>query len=110
MPIAVNSSSLACVLVVPADPHLERVALVPPLRRPVEDPVVAHRELDAAGRGRVGLVDGAVVKDECAEALDLGEVARDIGAGRVCVVVDDRRRSCAAGASFTNATSPGSAA
>src|SRR4029453_19524909 len=55
------------VLVSAADPHLERVALVPSLWRAVENPVVAHQELDPAGRRPVGLVEGAAVRDECAE-------------------------------------------
>ena len=42
------------------DPKLEGTVLVAPLRRPVEDPVVAHQELDAAAGGRVGPVDGSV--------------------------------------------------
>src|SRR6266571_3734961 len=62
------------VLVVPADPQLKRVALVPPFGRPVEDPVVAHQELDAASPGPVGLVHGALVEDERAEALTFREV------------------------------------
>jgi hypothetical protein len=41
------------VLVVPAEPHLERVAFVPSLRRAVGDPVVAHQELDSASPGRI---------------------------------------------------------
>ena len=52
------------VLVVAADPGLERVALVAPLRRPVQDRVVAHQELDPAPRGRIGLVDRAVLARE----------------------------------------------
>ena len=56
------------VLVVPADPYLGFVGFVPSLRCAVEDSVVAHQELEAAGRRPVGLVDGAVVEDEDAEA------------------------------------------
>src|SRR5436190_342513 len=55
------SSSGLGVLVMTADPGLERLALVAPLRHPVEDRVVAHQELPPAPRGRVGLVDDAVV-------------------------------------------------
>jgi hypothetical protein len=36
------------VLVVPADPELERIPLDAAFRRPVEDPVGAHQELDPA--------------------------------------------------------------
>src|SRR4029453_17649941 len=65
--------SVTLVLVVPADPVLPRFALVAALWRAVEDPVVAHQELDAAARGRVGLVHGAAVEDECAEAPALAD-------------------------------------
>src|SRR5215208_5549035 len=86
-------SSGLLVLVVSPDPELEGTVLVAPLRRPVENWVVAHQELDPAGPSRIGLVHSAVGEDECAEALALGEVARDIGATRVSVLVGDRRRS-----------------
>src|SRR5215207_11595125 len=56
--------STMIVLVVSPDPELGRVALVAPLRRAVEDPVVAHQELDSASPSRIGLVHGAVVQDE----------------------------------------------
>jgi hypothetical protein len=52
------------VLVAAANPGLERIALVAPLRHTVEDRVVAHQELDPAPCGRIGLVDGAVLKRE----------------------------------------------
>src|SRR5271169_2024911 len=61
---ATISSRALDVLVMAADPGLERVALVAPLRRPVEDRVVAHQELDPAPRGPIGLVDGAVLERE----------------------------------------------
>lgn len=44
--------------------RLEPVALVAPLRRPVKDRLIAHRELDRARRGRMSLVDGAVLAHE----------------------------------------------
>ena len=47
-----------------ANSGLERIALVAPRRGPVEDPVVAHQELDPAPRGRISLVDGAVMERE----------------------------------------------
>jgi hypothetical protein len=69
-------------------------------RRPRRGPSARGRgsrsspqELDAASPSQIGLVDGAVVEDECAEALALGEVARDFGTARVSVLVGDRRRS-----------------
>src|SRR5215203_2503302 len=89
-------SSVLVVLVVSADPELEGTILVAPLRRPVENWVVAHQELDPASPSRIGLVHDAVVQDECAEARALGEVARDVGATRVSVLVrllGDLRRS-----------------
>jgi len=61
---AASSSSALDVLVVAADPGLERIALVASLRRPVEDRVVAHQELDPAPGGRIGLVDGAAGERE----------------------------------------------
>src|SRR4029450_10918084 len=67
-------SSLARVLVVPADPELPRLALVAALRCAVEDRVVAHDELQSAPRRRVRVVDGAVISHERAEAGALGEV------------------------------------
>src|SRR3954447_12610660 len=88
-----RSPTRALVLVVPTSPRPGSVAFVASLRCPVEDRVVAHQELDAAGRGGVGLVHGPVIEDECAEAGIFGKVTRDIGAARVCVVLDDRRRS-----------------
>ncbi len=61
---AVESLIPGLVLVVAADPGLERVAFVTPFRHPVKDRVVAHQELHPASRGRVGLVDGAVLVRE----------------------------------------------
>src|ERR1700733_13799046 len=63
---ATISSRASGVLVMAANPGLERVALVASPRRPVQDRVVAHQELDPAARGRVGLVDGAVLEREAA--------------------------------------------
>src|SRR6266567_33396 len=67
------------VLVVAAHPHL--VALVAALRCPVEDRVVAHQELRAAGVAGVTVVHGVAVARECAYAVPLGEVAGDVRAG-----------------------------
>jgi hypothetical protein len=44
------------ILVAPPNPGLQCIALVAPLRRPIEDRVVAHQELDSAPGGRIGLV------------------------------------------------------
>src|SRR5512132_2780575 len=88
------SPALSSVLVVPADPELGGVAFVSAPRRAVEDPVVAHQELEAACRGPVGLVHDAVVVGERAEAGALGEVARGVGAARARAMLDARRHSC----------------
>src|SRR5690349_13991588 len=85
-------ASVAVVFVMAADPHLESVALVAAFRRPVEDRVVAHQELDPAGPGRIGLVDGPVVEREDAETETLGQVADDVGAGLPRVTGGDRRQ------------------
>ncbi len=61
---AMISSSALRVLVMAADPGLERLPLVAPLRHPVEDRVVAHQELHPAPRGRIGLVDDPVSERE----------------------------------------------
>src|SRR6266508_2134596 len=80
------------VLVVPADPELERIALVAAFRHPVEDPVVAHQELDPARPGRIGVVDGPVIQDEGAEALALGQVPNYVGAALAGIALGDRRQ------------------
>src|SRR2546429_3353431 len=85
-----QGASLAVVFVVAADPELEPVALVAAFRRPVEDRVVAHQELDPAAPGRIGLVDVAVVQNEDAEAEALGQVPDDVGAGLPRVTGGDR--------------------
>jgi hypothetical protein len=83
---------LGVVLVVGADPELEPIALVAAFRRPVEDRVVAHQELDPASSGRIGVVDDPVVQDEGAEALALGQVPDKVGAGLAGVAAGDRRQ------------------
>src|SRR5260370_1392091 len=85
-----QGSSLAVVFVVAADLELEPVALVAAFRRPVEDRVVAHQERDPAARVRIGVVDGAVVESEDAEAEALGQVPDDVGAGLPRVTGGDR--------------------
>src|SRR5688572_1456916 len=70
----------AVVLVVPADPQLEPIVLVAAFRRPVEDRVVAHEELDPTPPGRIALVDGPVLQDEGAEAGALSQVPGDVSA------------------------------
>src|SRR5262244_2297420 len=85
-----HGASLVVVFVVAADPELEPVALVAAFRRPVEDRVVAHQELDPAAPGRIGVVDVAVVQSEGAEAEVLGQVPDDVGAGLPRVTGGDR--------------------
>src|SRR5437870_11553518 len=70
------------VLVVAADPHLRRVALVSSLRRPVEQGVVAQQELEAARVARVGVVDDVFCEREGAESWPLRQVASRVGAAR----------------------------
>src|SRR6187401_3502437 len=68
------------VLVVAAEPELPVVrAFGAALRGVVEDRVVAHQELQAAPRGRVRVVDHAVLEHERAEAGALGHVTGGIG-------------------------------
>src|SRR5437762_13738012 len=85
-----QGASVAVVFVVAADPELEPVALVAAFRRPVEDRVVAHQELDPAAPGRIGVVDVAVVQNDDAEAEVLGQVPDDVGAGLSPVTGDVR--------------------
>src|SRR6266576_918744 len=84
------------VLVVSAQPHVT-VALVAALRRPVEDRVVAHQELSAAGVARIAVVDAVAVAREGADAVPLSEVADDVGAG-CCGVLHDHGRQALADA------------
>src|SRR5215475_1168027 len=87
-----HGASLVAVFVVAADPELEPVALVAAVRRPVEDRIVAHQELDPAAPGRIGLVDGPVVQNEDGEAEVLGQVPDGVGAGLPGVTGGDRRQ------------------
>src|SRR5580704_3652284 len=87
------SSHALDILVMAADPGLERFALAAPLRRPVEDRVVTHQELDPAACRRIGLVDGAVLDCEGAHRRRFGEVSGDIGSGRGRVLSHDRRQA-----------------
>src|SRR5829696_6497862 len=73
--------SRTVVLVVSPDPELGFIVLVTPLRRPVEDRVVAHQELQSTGGGRVGVVDGAVLHGEGTHPGSLGDVAGHVGPG-----------------------------
>src|SRR3954453_23476887 len=66
------------VLVIAANPGLERLALVASLRRPVQDRVVAHQELDPAEGGPIGLVDSTVLEHEGAHRRDFRDVLRQI--------------------------------
>jgi hypothetical protein len=75
---------------VPLDPHLEGVAFVAPLRRSIEDPVVAHQELHPASARRIGVIDGPVIQDEGAEALALGQVPKYVSAGLPGIPLGDR--------------------
>ena len=74
--------SLAVVLVMAADPELPSLVLIAALRRPIEEPVVGHQELDPPTGRRVRLVDGPVLEREDGEAEQLGQVPVDVRAGR----------------------------
>ena len=89
----------------PADPHLKRIAFVAAFRSAVEDPVVAHQELDPASPGRIGVVDGAVIQDEAAEALALGQVPDEVGATLTGIALGDRRQASAIGATHSRVCS-----
>ena len=80
------------VFVVAANPELPSLVLVAPLRRPVEEPVVGHQELDPATGRRVRLVHDPVLKRECGESEQLGQVAVDVGAGDLGIAQRDRRQ------------------
>src|SRR4051794_15528494 len=80
------------VLVVTADPELPSVVLGATLRRPVEEPVVGHQELDPATGCRVRLVDDVVLEREHGEAEQLGHVAVDVRARGLGVAVGDGRQ------------------
>src|SRR5438034_1556449 len=90
-PVAIAERRLTrLVLVVSAEPVLELSFLVAPPWRAVEQPVVGHRGLEAAGGRDVGPVDGAVVQGVRAQAGTLRDVAGDVGAGGVCHLLDNR--------------------
>src|SRR5258708_11618159 len=57
----VPGCSFAVVLVVPADPELPSIVLVPAPPRTVEEPVVRHQEFDSATCRRVRLIDDPVL-------------------------------------------------
>src|SRR4029453_889810 len=70
-------SSLS-VFVVPAKPE---VRLVAPLRRAVEPLVHAPEAVESARIGGIGVVDGAVLEDECAHAGPLARISGHVGSG-----------------------------
>src|SRR5918999_1483416 len=84
-------SSVLVVLVVSPDPDLEGTVLVAPLRRAVENWVVAHQELDPAGVRRVGVVHDALSQGESAHAKTFREVAGIVRPGCGRVLAEDRR-------------------
>src|SRR2546429_5369768 len=91
-PVAIAGRRLTrLVLVVSAEPVLELSFLVAPARSPVEQPVVGHRGLEAAGGRDVGPVDGAVLLCVRAQAGTLRDVAGDVSAAGVRHLLDDRR-------------------
>src|ERR671930_2372517 len=84
-----RSGGCSCfVLVVAAHPHL--AALVAARRCPVEDRVVTHQELRAAGVAGVAVIEGVTLAGERAYAVPLGEVGGKVRAGCGGVLVDRR--------------------
>src|SRR2546421_11835530 len=75
----------APVFVVAVKPMHGLVAFISALGRAVEDRVVAHQELRAAGVARVAVVDGLALAGERAEAGSLREIAREVRRGRARV-------------------------
>src|SRR5205823_2530110 len=87
-----NSSRLArFVLVVTAHPVRPRVALVATLRRTVEQRVVGHCGLEAAGGADVGPVDGPVRQRVRAQAGSFGDVAQHARSAHLRVLLDGGR-------------------
>src|SRR5215211_6156085 len=80
------------VLVMAANPGLEGLPLIASLRRPVEDGVVAHHELDPAERGPIRLVGGVVLEGESAHRWYFRDVSGDVRTARGRVLGRDRRQ------------------
>src|SRR5256714_12512627 len=71
------------------------VAFISALGRAVEDRVVAHQELRAAGVARVAVVDGLALAGERAEAVSLREIALEVRPARARVPARDLRQALA---------------
>src|SRR6266446_6120771 len=72
------------VLIVAADPHLGRVTLGASYRGPVEEPVEAEHEFEAASGGRVRPEDDPVLEGEGAEDRPFRQVPSRVGATLGC--------------------------
>src|SRR5258708_4602109 len=84
--------SRGVVFVVAAQPAHGLIAFVAALGDAVEDRVVAHQELGAAGVAGVAVVDGAALARERADAVALGEIAVEVRPGRARVLRRDERQ------------------
>src|SRR2546422_9203303 len=78
------------VLVVPTQPEGLIAALVATHRRSVEQAVVGHRRLEAARGGDIGPVDRPVRERVRAQPRSLRDVAGDVGAGGLGVLLHSR--------------------
>src|SRR6266702_1329362 len=78
------------VLVVAAHPELRRIPLVAAERGAVEEAVVADHELEPAGGGGVGQVDGSVLERVGAHHGRLGKVGRGLGSAFLRELGGDR--------------------
>src|ERR671912_4101 len=78
------------ILVVAAQPEVRLTFLVPPHRRPVEQAVVPHGELDPTRAGHISAVDDPVRKRVRAQARPLRDVGRRLRAARLGYLLDGR--------------------
>src|SRR4051795_1791607 len=81
---------VALVLVVAPHPQWPRCALVPARRRPIEHPVVAHRDLEAPGGGHIGPIRLSVRERVDAHSRAFRDVPRHIRATHLRVLLDRR--------------------
>src|SRR5436190_15709973 len=90
--VVIRSLLLArLVLVVAPHPERFRCALVATPRRAVEQGVVGHRGLEAAGRAHVRPVDGPVRQGVHAQARSLCDVSRGVSSAHARVLFDGGR-------------------
>src|SRR5919202_2284120 len=85
-----RSELVRLILVVAAQPEVRLTFLVPPHRRPVEQAVVPHGELDPTRAGHISAVDDPVRKRVRAQARPLRDVAHHVHAARLGHLLDGR--------------------